>query len=84
MDAVGSQFKRSVQRYVSAHMTAGLQELLDYENAYKIIDEALGDTKGMDPSGWSDKGCRALVKTAAASFLKPAEDLLQEIKALLV
>ena len=50
----------------------------------RIIDEELGDKKVMDQSGWFEDGCRALVKTAAASFLKPADDLLQEIKALLV
>ena len=65
-------------------MTTGLKELLQFDNASRIIDEELGDRKVIDQSGWSEDGCRTLARKAASSFLKPAEDFLEKIKMLLV
>ena len=65
-------------------MTAGLEDLLQYENAFDIIDRAQGINKIVDQSGWSEKGCRALARAATKSFQAPAQACLEKIQDLLV
>ena len=65
-------------------MTAGLEDVLQYENAFAIIDGAQGINKPVDQSGWSEEGCRALARAAATCFQEPAQACLEEIQVLLV
>ena len=82
--AGGSKYRALVEQYADADMTAGLDQLLQFDNAFKVINEAQGVDNPIDPSGWSEKGCKALAKKAADSFLQPAEECLDKIQAVLV
>ena len=64
-------------------MFAGLDELLQFENAAKIIKNAEGANRAIAPDQWSDAGCRELAKQAASSFLGPAMQQLEKIECLL-
>ena len=70
--------------YTHTRMFTGLDELLQFDNAAKIIRNAEGANKTIDPNQWSDAGCRELAKQAASSFLGPAVQHLEKIETLLV
>lgn len=70
--------------YTHTKMFTGLDELLQFDNASKIIRNAEGANKTIDSNQWSDAGCRELAKQAASSFLGPAVQHLEKIETLLV
>lgn len=70
--------------YTHTEMFTGLDELLQFDNAAKIIKNAEGANRAIAPDQWSDAGCRELAKQAASSFLGPAVQHLEKIESLLV
>lgn len=81
---MGSKYRALVEQYTGADMTAGLDQTLQHDNAFDIIDRAQGLDYPINESQWSEAGCRALAKAAAQSFLQPARDFLDQIETLLV
>ena len=82
--AGGHEYKELINSYTHTEMFTGLEELLQFENAARVIRNAEGANTAIGPDQWSDAGCRSLAEQAASSFLGPAMRHLEKIESLLV